>query len=200
MTTLGLYVPGRSAIHRLPAGAKLALLLVAAAASGFVDDPRLAGLAVAVVLGLFVVAGIDARTTLAQVRPLAWFALPLGAFHAVVNGWEQAVQVVGTLLALVLLAALVSLTTRVSDMCDTVVRTASPLQRLGLDTERLGLLVGLGIRAVPVIVGLAQEVREAQRARGGSSSPTAFLLPVVLRALRHADRQAEALLARGLDD
>lgn len=198
--TLGLYVPGRSVLHRMPAVGKLLLLAIAAVASAFVSGPRPAIIAVVVVLGLFVVAEIDARTTWAQARPIAWFAVPLAAFHLLITGWEQAVRVVGTLVALVLLAALVSVTTRVTDMCDAVVRAASPLRRLGVDTERLGLLVGFGIRAVPVMVGLAQEVREAQRARGASASPTAFLLPVVLRALRHADRQAEAMLARGLDD
>jgi biotin transport system permease protein len=50
------------------------------------------------------------------------------------------------------------------------------------------------------MVTIAHEVRDAQRARGASASPAAYVLPIVLRALRHADRQAEALVARGLDD
>lgn len=200
MTTIGLYVPGTSVLHRLPAGAKLALLIVTAAGTAFLRTPlQVAGFLLVVVL-LFVVAGIGWRTMLAQMRPVLWFAVPLFVFHLVVSDWQRAVQVVGVLVGLVWLAAVVSLTTRVSDLCDVVVRAASPLRRVGLDPERLGLLVALGIRAVPVMVTIAMEVRDAQRARGASASPTAYVLPIVLRALRHADRQAEALVARGLDD
>lgn len=200
MSTVGLYVPGSSLLHRLPAGLKLALLVVVAGLSVLVRAPWQVAVALVVVLALFVVARIPWRTVLAQARPVLWFLVPLFVFHAVVSGWSRAAVVVGTILALVLFAALVSLTTRVSALCDVVVRAASPLRRIGIDPERLGLLVALAIRAVPVLVTLAQEVRDAQRARGVSASPTAYVLPIVLRSLRHADRQAEALVARGMDD
>ncbi len=53
---------------------------------------------------------------------------------------------------------------------------------------------------MPVVVGLAEEVREAQRARGLGASPRAFAVPLVVRTLRHADALGEALAARGVDD
>jgi biotin transport system permease protein len=43
-------------------------------------------------------------------------------------------------------------------------------------------------------------VRHAQVARGATASPTAFVVPLVVRSLRHADRLADALVARGIDD
>lgn len=200
MTTIGLYVPGTSVLHRIPAGAKLLLLVVLAGLSVLVTRPNEVAAALAVVVLLFVVTGLGWRRMLGQLRPVLWFAVPLFVFHTVVSGWARAVVVVGVILVLVLLAALVTLTTRVSALCDAVVRAAAPLRRVGVDPERLGLLVALGIRAVPVLVTIAQEVRDAGRARGASASPTAYVLPIVLRSLRHADRQAEALFARGLDD
>ena len=109
-------------------------------------------------------------------------------------------MVVGTMLGLIMLAALVSLTTRATAIIDVVVRLCGPLRRLGVDPERVGLLMALGIRSVPVVIDLAHEVREAQLARGLSSSPTAFAVPLVVRSLRHADRLGEALVARGVDD
>ncbi|WP_372449002.1 energy-coupling factor transporter transmembrane component T [Qaidamihabitans albus] len=57
-----------------------------------------------------------------------------------------------------------------------------------------------GIRAVPVVVGFAEEIRDAQRARGLTTSPRAFAVPLIVRALRHADTLANALVARGLAD
>ncbi len=71
---------------------------------------------------------------------------------------------------------------------------------VGVDPERIGLLLSLGIRSVPVVVGLAEEVREAQLARGLGMSPRAFAVPLVVRSLRHADALGEALAARGVDD
>jgi biotin transport system permease protein len=64
----------------------------------------------------------------------------------------------------------------------------------------LGLLVALAVRAVPVVTDLARQVREAQLARGAAAGPRAFVVPLVVRSLRHADRLADALVARGLDD
>ena len=51
-------------------------------------------------------------------------ARPAGVFHVVVSGWARAYVVVGGLLGLVLLAALVSLTTRTTAIVDAVVRGA----------------------------------------------------------------------------
>jgi biotin transport system permease protein len=61
-------------------------------------------------------------------------------------------------------------------------------------------MLTLGIRCVPVVVGLAEEVREAQLARGLGSSPRAFAVPLIVRSLRHADALGEALVARGVAD
>jgi biotin transport system permease protein len=108
--------------------------------------------------------------------------------------------VVGVLTALVLLAALVTLTTRTTDLVDALVAACRPLRVVRVDPERIGLMVALGIRCVPVVVGLAEEVREAQRARGLTASPRAFAVPLLVRSLRHADALGEALMARGLED
>lgn len=201
MTSLGLYQPGQSLLHRLPAGAKLLVLVVAAVATVWLDRPWQVGLALLVVLLLYAVARVPARLLATQVKPLFWLAVVLGVFQLVVSGWRTAVVVVGTLVALVLLAALITLTTRTTDLIDTVVRLCSPLRLLlRVDPERIGLLLALGVRSVPVVIGLAQEVREAQLARGLAASPTAFAVPLVVRALRHADALGEALVARGVDD
>ena len=117
-----------------------------------------------------------------------------------VAGWERAVVVVGVVGALVLLAGLVTLTTRTQDLLDVVVGVVRPLRRVGVDPERVGLLMALAIRSVPVVLGLAEEVRDAQRARGVRPSARAYAAPLIIRAVRHADDLGEALVARGVDD
>jgi biotin transport system permease protein len=200
MSTLAVYVPRDSVVHRLPAGTKLALLVLAAAGTFALRRAWHVALALVVVALLYAAARIPWRTALEQVRPLLWFVGALAVFQVVVAGWERAVVVVGGMLGLILLAALVSLTTRTTAIVDVVVSALRPLRRVGVDPERVGLLVALGIRSVAVIIGLAGEVRQAQLARGASSSPLAFIVPLVVRTLRHADRLTEALVARGVDD
>jgi biotin transport system permease protein len=200
VSTFAVYLPGDSVIHRMPAGAKLLTLAVVAMVSVVIRAPWQVAVLVVAVAALYAVARVPWRTAVAQVRPLAWFAAGLAVFQLVVSGWERAVVVVGGLLGLVLLAALVSLTTRTTAIVDAVVVGAGPLRRVGIDPERLGLLVALAVRAVPVITDLARQVREAQLARGAAASPTAFVVPLVVRSLRHADRLADALVARGIDD
>lgn len=200
MTSLGLYVAGHSPLHRAPAGLKLLCLLAAGAGSIFLDQVWQVVLGLVVVCVGYGVAGLSLRTVGSQLRPLLWIGAVTAVFHVVVNGWERAVVVVGTLAALVLLAALVTLTTRTTDLVDAVVAGCRPLRAVRIDPERIGLMIALGIRCVPVVVGLAEQVRDAQRARGLAASARAFAVPLVVRALRHADALGEALAARGLDD
>jgi biotin transport system permease protein len=200
MTPLGLYLPGDSPVHRLPAGVKLVVLLLAGGSSVFLQRPWQVLVLLGLVLVAYGVAGIRVGTAVEQVRPLLWIAAFTAVFQAVVAGWSRAFVVVGVLVALVLLAGLVTLTTQTTAMVDAVVAACRPLRPLGVDPQRVGLVIALGIRCVPVVVGLAEEVREAQLARGLAASPRAFAVPLIVRSLRHADALGEALVARGLDD
>lgn len=200
MSSLGLYLPGASPLHRTRAGAKLLVMLAAGIGSIFVDHPWQVALALAVVLTGYRVAGLSLLTAARQARPLAWVLGFLLVFHVLVSGWERGVVVVGVIAALVLLAGLVTLTTRTTDMTDTIVRVCRPLHVVGVDADRVGLLLALGIRSVPVVAGLAEEVRDAQLARGLTASPRAFAVPLIVRSLRHADALGDALIARGADD
>ncbi len=176
------------------------MLLLAGAGSLLLDGPWQVAGALVLVVVLYAVAGLPLRLVARQLRPLVWVGAFTAVFHVLVNGWQRAFVVVGVLAVLVLLAALVSLTTRTTDLVDAVVAACRPLRVLRVDPERVGLVLALGIRCVPVVLGLAEEVRDAQRARGLTASPRAFAVPLLVRSLRHADALGEALTARGLDD
>lgn len=200
MTTLGLYLPGTSVLHRARAGHKLVAMVLVGAASVYLDELWQVALALGLVVLGYATAGIAPRIAIAQLKPMVWVAGFAAVFHVLVNGWERAAVVLGVIAMLVLLAALVTLTTRTTAMVDAIVAGCRPLRRVGLDPERIGLMLALGIRSVPVVVGLAEEVREAQLARGLNSSARAFAVPLIVRSLRHADALGEALIARGVDD
>ena len=196
----GVHVPGSSPLHRLPAGVKLVALLVFLTGLTVWRTPRWLALDVAVLLLLGALSGVGWRRLGGQVRP----AVPIAAVVAGAQVWlagpRAALVVTTALLAAVAAAALVTLTTRTTDLLDALVRMLRPLRRAGVDPERVGLVLALAVRSVPVLATLAAEVRDARRARGAERSVRAFAVPFVIRALRHADRLGEALAARGVDD
>lgn len=198
---IGLYHPGSSVLHRLPAGAKLLGMLVSIiVVVAVVRTPiAVAVAAAAVVLG-FGVARIPVSVVLAQFRPLLWMIAIIAVFQVIITGPARAVVVCGVLLVSVALAALVTLTTTVTAMLDTCQRVLRPLERFGVDPGRVGLLLALTIRCVPLLSGIVAEVSDARKARGLQWSISALATPVIVRALRTADALGEALVARGVDD
>jgi biotin transport system permease protein len=201
---IGLYHPGRSLLHRAPAGLKLLLLAIAVLATVRIHTPAQAGLALAATAAVsLVVAGIPPGVMLAQLRPLRWILPFIALFQLIFSGWERAVTGVGVLLVTVGLAALVTLTTRVSAMLDLTARLLRPLRRFGVDPDRVGLLLALTIRCVPLVSGIVGDVVQARKARGVTglrNSVLALAAPAVVRALRTADNLGDALRARGVDD
>jgi biotin transport system permease protein len=189
---------GTSLLHRLPAGVKLAGLMVIALALFLVDDPRLLAGAAVVALGV-------ARST---GRPFGRLARDLTGALVVIAAvglidWvfitpATALTVVPRLVALALFAHAVTLTTTTSELAETLETAFRPLQRIGLlDAARASLTLTLAIRFVPLIVEEAREIREAQAARGLSASPLALAVPLVVRVLVRAEEVAEAIDARG---
>ena len=199
--SLGLHQPGGSWLHRAPAGTKLVGLVVFAVAVFALGRwlPALGLLGVAVVL-IYVSTGLGLGTLWRQVRPLWVFVVFLVVMQVIARAWHNAVAVPAALVLLVSVAALVTLTTPTTDLVDTVVRAASPLRRVGVRPDRVGLAVLLGLRCVPLVASLAARTREAQIARGGTFDLRAFTVPLLVSALRSADALGEALVARGVDD
>lgn len=201
MTMLGQYVPGASLVHRMPPIAKLAILVVALLTMAIaVREPwHLVPAAVLTVIA-YGLSRIGPRAALNQLRPAVWMLLFVGAFQWLFTGWQRALVVCGVLGLSVAWAALVSLTTRVLDMLDAIHTLLGPLRRFGVNTDRVGLVLAMTIRCIPLISGLVADVTEARKARGLGFSIRALAVPVVIGALRTADAMGEALAARGVDD
>jgi biotin transport system permease protein len=194
------YRAGTSPLHRSGAGVKLFGLLVFSTVLVAWKSPVAVLAGSAVVVGVYAIGGFGVRTLAAQAWPLRWIVLLLLPFQWWTAGWQVAVTVVGTLVVAVVGAALISLTTRVTDLLDVITRLLQPARHIGVDPDRVALLLALTIRAIPVIAGTLGEARDARRARGLERSTRALVTPIVVRTIRHADRVGDALAARGIDD
>lgn len=197
--SLGLYIHADTPVHALAPGAKVAALALVGTVLFLVSDWRLLAGALAGVVMLYALARIPARVALAQLRPALWILGLLFLVQAALESVEAGAVLVLRFGALILLAALVTLTTRVSDMIDALEAGLRPLARVGVNPARTSLALALAIRFIPVLTEVAAEVREAQRARGLDRSLTALALPVIVRTLKMADEIADAIDARSFD-
>lgn len=197
---LGSYRPGTSLPHRLGAGTKLAAVFVIGAIVMVVRGPSSAlGFLVAAVL-LVVWVGAGMRTTLKALRGILVIALALGVWQVWQHGWARAIESVADLVALVLVATVLTVTTPIDEMLDAIVRGLRPFRRVGVNPEAVALAFSLMLRSVPLTIDLANQSRDAARARGLERSPRARLTPVAIRVVAHAQATGDALHARGIGD
>lgn len=197
----GLYVPGASVVHRTRASVKLPALLVLGLAVT-IPPPTwwlLGSLAVVTVL-LFLASGLGWARLGRQLWMLKWLVAFVLVSQLIFLAWPVAVANTTRMVLLILLAALITLTTRTRDMLAAFERALGPLRRVGVNPERVSLVLAMTIRTVPIIADLAEQIRDAQRARGRRYSLRAFVVPLLVGSLRQADELADALAARGLDD
>ena len=196
---IGLYSPGTSLVHRAPTLLKLLLLSVGVGVVTLLGDPRQLAVALIVVVALFIVAGVPLKASVRQIAPVLWMLLLAVPIQALLAGWLVAGLMAGRLLVAVALATLFTLTTTVTAVLEAFDRLLRPFRRW-IDTERVGLLVALTIRCIPLVTEIVREVLEARKARGTRGTLRALAVPVIVRSLYAADALGEALAARGVDD
>ncbi|WP_127114565.1 energy-coupling factor transporter transmembrane component T family protein [Shimia sediminis] len=194
---LDLYAPGTSILHRMSPGPKMLALMVGATAL-FLNQSLVVTLAaLIVVLGLYRLAQLTMKQAWQQLRPLLWIFVLFFALQWWFSGVTLAAYVVLRLAALILLASLVTLTTRSSDMIDTMTWALGVLRPLGVNPAKIGLAISLALRFIPVLAQITQDVREAQKARGLERSVIAVAMPVAIRTLKMADDISDAIDSRG---
>lgn len=196
---ISLYRPGSSILHRAPAWAKL-LGLTALALTVSLYPHTGISLAVTglVVIGLYTLALFPPSVLLAQLWLAKWIVLLMVASQLVFLTPTDALTNTVRVVSIVLLAALLTLTTRSEELLAALETAVGPLARVGVDPRRVGLTLSLTISMLPVVAAMAGRVRDAQRARGVRLGMRA-LVPLLVLALRHADDVADALSARGVD-
>ncbi|PSL21202.1 energy-coupling factor transporter transmembrane component T family protein [Shimia abyssi] len=194
---LDLYSPGTSPLHRLPPAPKMLALMISATLLFINQSLPLTLVATLATLTLYPLTQLTLKQAAAQIRPLLWI---FGLFFAVqwyFSGIQMAAYVVLRLAALILLASLVTLTTRSSDMIDTMTSSLRFLKPLGVNPAKVGLAISLALRFIPVLAQITTEVREAQKARGLERSIIATAMPVAIRTIKMADDISDAIESRG---
>jgi len=194
---LDLYVDGRSALHRLRPGWKILGLAFSGSVLFAVDHVWLSILWLAISLTLYAVAGLPLWQAWRQIRPVLWLFALIFVVQVLLHSWQLGLLVIIRFAVLLLLAGLLTLTTRSSDMIDGLEAGMRPLHRLGVRTESISLAISLTLRFIPVLTSVVREVREAQSARGLERSVFAIAIPSIIRTLRMSEEISDAIDARG---
>ena len=198
---LSLYVPETTPVHRAPAGLKLAVLALLGLA--LFATARLVLVAAALVLVLaagLLWARLPSRALTSQVRAVWIWLVALFGFHLLVTGPLVGAVAVLRLLTLVLAAAVVTATTRMTALVAVIEWLTSPLRVFGVRPARIGLVIAMTLRFIPLVSDRAARIREAQAARGAHRMRPAMVVPLLVQVLRMATTVGEALDARGAGD
>lgn len=186
-------------LHDVSPRTKLGLVAVASLAILPVADPMTLGAALGFTLLIYASLGRQALLRLRLLQPLLPFLLLIGALQAWFESWPAAVASSTRILLMILIASLVTLTTTMQAMVETLHPLMRPLRLIGINPRALALAIALVVRFVPVLLASWQEREEAWRARTGRRASFRLIPAFVAETLRMADQIAESLDARGFD-
>lgn len=188
---ISLYRPGVSVVHGLPALLKLALLAVILVALSLVPKSvLLAGSSVFLSLVVFVVAGFSVGEYLRTAWRFRFLVLVIALPQLFLVGLEEGILNTVVILSGLLIATLVTMTTKTSEIVDLIKKATR--------SDNFALLIGLSINSIAVVGSIAAGIIEAGKARGVRPSSVRQLTNLFVVSLRQADDYAEALAARGV--
>lgn len=218
----GMYVATETVIHRIDPrvkmGATLLLMVLPFAAPGWPSSLLL----VAAVLIIAALAAVPAIALLRTLRTAFWLGFFMFFFYAFSTPgpaaitWAKLTITWTGLLAggaqiyrlclLVVISSLFSYTTSPAQLAHGMEALLAPLQKLGLPTQDLSMVLTIAMRFVPTMAQQIDKLAKAQRARGldyGNApwnrvrSWVPMFVPLFVAAFRRADHLATAMEARG---
>ncbi len=194
-----LYQPGHSPIHHLPAGIKLWTLFIVSLTVFWINDGYLLGTILIIVVVLIRVARLSNRAVIQQLKPAVLILVLIFTAHALLTDWYLGLVTVMRFAVVLSLAALLTLTTPVSAMMDTLESGLQPFRRIGIRPAQVSLMLVMTLRFIPLLAEQLMHIQAAQQARGIMRPTVTLLIPLLIRTFKMADELAEAIDARGYD-
>ena len=164
--------------------------MILAAISMSVAHPLLASASFLGAWLLYVSAGVNLRNFLLQVFRFRYIVLFVFLPQLYFGGPEKALSFTLATLSALLLAALLSRTTRTIELV-TIMQKVSR-------SKSFALLVALSINSIAIVSGIAKTIVESSAARGVNPNRIRQLVTLFVVSLKFADDYAESLAARGI--
>lgn len=191
---------GSGFLHRAPAGVKLASLAGALILVVIFRDPVVSLVAIGGALVLAASAGIPFRMVLTLIRRVWILLAALLVAQLTFNDLLTGLEVISRVVAALLMAHLLILTTGVHELLRVFQVIVAPLEVLRLRPGRIVLAALVMLRAIPYLMDQWHQAERQARARGLERSVQARVVPVLLAAVVYAHDTGRALSARGIEE
>ena len=183
-------------LHRVPAAIKLLFFAVLGTAQ-FLLQGHTVLIISAVACGLmFASLGRAILSTRKLLTSVLLAGLLIMGFHTYMEqplvGMVSALRLVSA----ALLGIALTLTTRTRDLLDVFERLLSPLQRVGIRTERLSLQLAMMLRFTEHFFVVWKRLDDAHRIRTGKAGGMRILAPLTIKMLTSAQKAADTLEIR----
>lgn len=183
-------------LHRVPAAFKLIFFAVLGTVPFLIEGPVvLAAIAVVCCL-LFASLGRATFTARKLVTSVLLAGLLIVAFHTYLQQPLLGVVSALRLLSASLLGIALTLTTRSRDLLTVFEQLLSPLQHLGIRTERLALQLAMMLRFTEHFFVVWKRLDDAHRIRTGKAGGLRILGPLTIKMLMSAQKAADTLELR----
>jgi biotin transport system permease protein len=196
----GTYRPSGSPLEAVPVGWKYVLLLALTVPAIVAGTWWFSLAAIGATLAILIGARVGARRAAALSVGLVVVGVLIVVVQALAGSTLTGVVVVENLVLALYATRVLTLTTPIPELVDGIAAACRPLRVVRINPDRIALAVAVMVRSLPHLLGAFDEVRDAVTARGIRRNPTAYVAPVVVRAVAYAHATGDALAARGLGE
>ena len=220
--TLGQYLPGNSAVHRLDPRTKIILIFAYIVMIFMVKNAVGYMVSALFLMAVCLISKIPMKMIAKSLKPLMFFVI----FTAIINLFMTSGEIIfsfwifkitkeGVLLTvkmalrLILLVAGTSLLTYTTSpivLTDGIESLLSPLSKIGVPSHEIAMMMSIALRFIPTIIDETDKIIKAQSARGSdfesgnlirrAKALVPILVQLFISAFRRADDLAVAMECR----
>ncbi|MCR4432158.1 MAG: energy-coupling factor transporter transmembrane protein EcfT [Tepidanaerobacteraceae bacterium] len=220
--TIGQYIPGNSAVHRLDPRTKIIVTLLYMVLLFLLNNFPGYIFPVAFIIFASLLSGISIRYMINGLKPLILiitltFVLnmfmikgrilyEIGPLDITYEGLYQGAFMAIRLILLIVGTSLLTLTTSPISLTDGIERLLSPFRKFGVPAHELAMMMTIALRFIPTLLEETDKIMKAQMARGAdfesgnivkrAKNMVPLLVPLFISAFRRADELAMAMEAR----
>ena len=221
--TLGQFVPGDSAVHRLDPRTKILAMIAYIVLVFLVQSMAAFAVPFLFVALALLLSGVPLSYVWSSLKPMRWliaFMFLINLFftqgervlfswwivRVTAEGVRQAVFISLRLILLVAGTSLLTLTTSPIALTDGLERLLKPLARIRFPAHELAMMMTIALRFIPTLLEETDRIRKAQMARGAdfesggliarARAMVPILVPLFVSAFRRADELAVAMECR----
>jgi len=194
---IGLRLDRDTALHRIPAGYKLTAVAAAAIALIWLEDLRILAIICAAVPFLYFMLGKDGWRHWKVCRPILPFLVVIPVFHYFGDTLNDGLVAIMKMFILFMLAGLMTLTTRISEMRRATEPILWPLRLFGIRPTEISLGIALLFRFTPYFLEIWHTLDESWKSRLGGRFKWRLIGPLIVSSVRTSNQVTEALQARG---